>query len=288
MKHQRPLIGASASLASLSRDLVSKSTLPKIEVPSLSALLPEVNRLSATLSSSILPGLNRLIKAYHKDISQIAESIRKIAETSYPPNWKGDRVIQLPNNLETLLLDEGLPLAWVPSRQVLDKLFAATTPAERRKVLSNNWRGILNATIQELESIEEPELKDYLQFALESADSIKSKHWRASQALSTNLIDSILHQSFDSVSKRKLTDQSTRIDWKTYPLRPAIVFAGIWGSYSQYWPSNGDPIPRRYTRHASAHGVSKRQYSRLNALIALMHIVGLLKVLEEHVRDQQK
>ena len=70
------------------------------------------------------------------------------------------------------------------------------------------------------------------------------------------------------------------MDINQYPLRVAIVLGGIWGSYGEFWPSNGDVIPREFSRHGSAHGVSRRQYSRINSLLALMHVVSLLKLLE--------
>ena len=141
------------------------------------------------------------------------------------------------------------------------------------------------ACIAELEGVKEPRLKEYVEFAVEAAESLRDGRWRASQALSANLMDSILNRSFDKASKKRLTDQKTRVGWEDYPIRSALVIGGIWGSYSEYWPSKGDPIPRRYTRHASAHGVSRRQYTRLNAVIALMHIVGLLKVSHQALRS---
>jgi len=277
--------GAASSFARIASDAFRFSEMmPKIEVPvpkfDTSALFPNLDKMTESINRSLAPAMNGWFDAYRDQFADLAKSLRKIAEAQYPPNWLGDEIIELPDNLETLLLDEGLPLAWVPPRPVLEKVFEASTAGDRRRVLSDNWRGIVAACLEQLKSIDEPELHEYAEFAVEAAESLRDGRWRASQALSANLMDSILHRSFDKASKKKLTDQKTRIDWENYPIRPALVLGGIWGSYSEYWASNGDPIPRRYTRHASAHGVSRRQYTRLNSVVALMHVVGLLKVIE--------
>jgi hypothetical protein len=274
-----------SSIAKMNTDfLASLDLMPKIDLPIIkidtSAMLPNLDKFAQSITKMIQPAMTALFDSYRVQFADLAKNFSKILGTSFPPNWQGEELIKLPKNLETMLLDEGLPLAWVPPRPVLEKVFAAHSAGARRTVLSNNWRCIVEACVAELDGVNEPRLMEYVEFATEAAESLRDGRWRASQALSANLMDSILNQSFDKASKKRVTDQKTRVGWEDYPIRLALVIGGIWGSHSEYWPSKGDPIPRRYTRHASAHGVSRRQYARLNAVIAVMHIVGLLKVIE--------
>lgn len=261
--------------------------MPKIDLPiikiDMSALFPTSDNFAQSITKTIQPAMTALFDSYRVQFAELAKNISQSLSASFPPNWQGEELINLPTNLETMLLDEGLPLAWVPPRPILEKLFAAQSAGARRTVLSNNWRSIVKACVAELDDVREQRLVEYVEFATEAAESLRDGRWRASQALSANLMDSILNQSFDKASKKRLTSQQTRIGWEDYPIRSALVIGGIWGSYSEYWPSKGDPIPRRYTRHASAHGVSHRQYTRLNALIALMHNVGLIKVVQSEL-----
>lgn len=201
-----------------------------------------------------------------------------------PPNWRGDQV-SIPSNLEQLLLDEGLPLAWVPPRSVIVKLFAAGTAAERRKIIGDRWKMITKACLQELHGIEQAGLAAHVEFAVEAAESLLEGRAKSSQALAANLLDSILRAEFSDDDRRAITGQHVRLSIEDYPLRIAIVFGGIWGSHGQYWPERGDQIPRNFSRHGSAHGVSRRQYSRVNAVLALMHVVALLKVMEIDLAD---
>jgi hypothetical protein len=42
----------------------------------------------------------------------------------------------------------------------------------------------------------------------------------------------------------------------------------------------GESIQREFTRHGSAHAVSRMQYSRINAVIALMHVTAYIMLLD--------
>ena len=163
--------------------------------------------------------------------------------------------------------------------------FSRPTPRETAGGYSGRTGSRLQRRVAQnsLES-DDSELREYTRFAAEAADALINGPPSASQALSANLLDTILRRSFSKDSREAVTDQANRPNIDDYPLRVAIVIGGIWGSHAEYRPYRGDTIPYRYSRHASAHGVSRRQYSRVNAVIALMHVVALLKVMDVDLR----
>lgn len=294
-----------SALPSISYAHTLAKNLPKITTPALDGyILSQTSALSAiankivdtditshlqTIIQQQTKVIENLTKSFTKDwfrqISEITKNAQKFVVRSFPPNWTDKQTLSVSTaNLEVMLLNEGLPLAWVPPHSVVKKLFAASNASERRKILFDNRKGIIKACHTELKAIDEPKLKEYVDFAIESAESIEAGRWRASQALSTNLIDSMIWRLFDSQSKSTLTNQKQRIDWKSYPIREAVVFGGIWGSYSRYQPGDAN-IPGKYTRHASAHAVSNRQYTKINALIALMHLTAFIKLISEDFID---
>jgi hypothetical protein len=172
-------------------------------------------------------------------------------------------------------------LAWVPPHDVIVRLFNANSAAERRRILGRRWQSITRACIVELEAMSgESKLAEYAEFALEAAQSLLDGKSKSAQALSANLLDTILRQSFDGTDRHSITGRGQRFDIESYPLRVAIVLGGIWGCRGEFWSNRGDKIPRGYSRHGSAHGVSRRQYSRINSLLALMHVVSLLRLLQ--------
>lgn len=262
---------------SLQEVVTAFAAVPKID---LQRIIRPMQQMTESFARAFDPAAIQVIESLRSQFVSLADNLSRIRQSSYPPNWLGGDELLLPEGLGGMLLDEGLPLAWVPRRSVLEQVFLAESPGRRRSILSNNWQSIGTDCIQELESIVESELKQHVVFAQEAAGSLLEGRWRSSQALSANLLDTMLRDSFDEELRRALTNQTTRVAWEDYPIAEALVVGGIWGSHGTYFTHNGDSIPRRYSRHASVHGVSHYQYTRLNALVALMHNVGLLKFLQ--------
>ena len=261
--------------------------MPKFTVPALTidykTLFPDLSRLRRTIVEQWRPAIEAIQITQREQFAGLLSQVRATIQAALPPNWRGEDVVS-PDNFEVLLLDEGLQLAWLPPKKILIRIFAAETAAERRTILGRNWRQITQAAIEELDDIDDDEFRHFTSSAKEAADSLLEGYTRASQALSANLLDSILRTELDESSRQRATGQKMRFSLDEYPIRVAIVLGGIWGAHGEYWPNNGDPIPRNFSRHASAHAVSKRQYSRINALLALMHVVALLKVLDTDLR----
>jgi len=55
----------------------------------------------------------------------------------------------------------------------------------------------------------------------------------------------------------------------------------LWQAYQKYKTEDGDPIPTTFSRHASVHGVSAKQFSRRNAVQAVLFLSSLLVFLDE-------
>lgn len=56
----------------------------------------------------------------------------------------------------------------------------------------------------------------------------------------------------------------------------AMVWLPIWNAHEQFWKHKGDKVPRYYSRHASVHGVSPRQFSKRNCVQVLMLVTRLI------------
>jgi hypothetical protein len=137
-----------------------------------------------------------------------------------------------------------------------------------------------------LESITHPQLRDQVAFAKTAARDLLDRRIHGSQALSANLLDTVLRTHFDDGTRFEIVGKGG----KTRPRERSVIdglpaaerrrarrHLGCLRSVTA--PKNGDQIPRDFSRHASAHGVSRRRYSRINVLLALMHVTALLKPL---------
>lgn len=285
LKQMQKSIRQMANIANL--DYISKTiamSMPKIVIPQL----PKID-----YSNFLLPHTQEFIRQIStiakQQVDSIAPTLKAIDFSKlYPPNWKsGNNILSFPDDLESIIAD-GIPLAYTPPYYVLEKIFAATSTSQRRKILSDNHKSIAKQCDYILDTIQEKELKQYLIFAKESVRVFNAGNWRASQALSTSILDSFLYKHFSKGDRAKMVDQKKPIDWKKFPVHLAFVIGAISANYGRYYPENGDKIPKKYSRHASAHGLSSRQYSRLNSLIALMTIVSLLKSVENSFRKRNQ
>jgi len=174
--------------------------------------------------------------------------------------------------VKSILLEEGLPLVWVPSQPTLEAILAAPDARSRRRILGRRWQHVLNDCEAVLEDISYPSLTRHISFAQEAVSALRAGYVTAAQALAANLLDSIMRCNFSKSSAREITrnKKGDQFDLDGYKMRVACTLAPIWHAYAEYWQDKGDPIPRTFGRHPSAHAVSRAQYSRINALTALM------------------
>lgn len=207
----------------------------------------------------------------------IFKNFREAFDRMLPPNWRG---VQGLDKIETLLLDEGLALAWVPPTDILAAVLNASSKQERRRIIGKRWKRIVAGCRESLESVSSDDVSGYRTFALKVVELLEAGQPEGAQALAASLLDTMLRETLDGKSRREVTFQGKRLSIDDLPWRAAMVFGGIWGSHTEFWQSKGDSIPRQFTRHASAHGVSTLQYSRINAVVAAMHCTAYIMLLD--------
>lgn len=233
--------------------------------------------ISKLIDASSAKIFDQIYSSQRSHFEGIFENFSRFIDGMLPPNWRGVRKM---DQLETILLDEGLALAWIPPADILTALLDASSKQERRRILGRRWKRVVAACRISIESANSTDFAPYRQFGLSVIKMLEEGHPEGAQALAANLLDTMLRDTLDGPSRREVTDQRNRLSIEDLPMRAAMVFGGIWGSHTEFWQSRGDVIPREFTRHGSAHAVSRRQYSRINAVIALMHVTAYIMLLD--------
>ncbi|WP_430478128.1 hypothetical protein ACQZM9_08190 [Streptomyces sp. P11-1] len=245
-------------------------------------------RIGETLAKQIMEssGLsNRFREAWEPVQERFREqwrdlfvSIGSLKNRVYPENLR-DAAPRL-KELKELLLEEGIPLMWVPGPKAVRALLDAPTAVERRRIIGRRWRGIVNDCEAVINTVDHPDLLEVRDFAFDCVAALRAAHTNPAQALAANLLDSLMHAHFEKADRVKLTSNrksKAKFDLNDYDVRVALTFAPVWFAYAEYWTDKGDPIPRMFARHASAHGVSRTQYSRINAVYGLMLATSVMK-----------
>lgn len=196
--------------------------------------------------------------------------------------------------LEGLLLDEGLALLWVVEPELRVQIFSAQSKFARLHILSDHQESIVDHCCELLEDIDQPDLAEWRDFAVEVASALRGGYTAAAQALAVNLIDTMLIENFTYQGKGQKMSYGTRRHSTRFKIdaekeiEQGIVYGGLWGMFLQFHSDSEDAIPHQLSRHATAHAVSKRQYRRVNSLIAFMHAVDYLCLWQEGKAEKAK
>lgn len=249
---------------------------------------PPMNTVGELITMSVYSSLQNMLIDLAPAFEALAgvdwEHIR--LEKYLPANWRGmtDNADKFENAVTLIGIKEGLPLGWVPGRTTLDMIIDADSAEDRISILKQRRMLLIDECIAEVKSIPQPDLKEYKKFALSSFKAYKKGCWKESQAASTNIIDTILRRRISGfsklINKKGAGARRYELDIRGGEgILATLVMSGVYGAYDEF--GNNDTIPSKYSRHASAHAVSKAQYSKVNSVIAAMHLTSLLKLLSE-------
>ena len=235
------------------------------------------------------PDLFRVVSKHQeiwaKTLRRFAAGFEEQLRAGAPPNWQfGEDWPKLAMISETVKQD-GIPLAWVPRGDIVVRLVHAEGIEGRRAILADREADIVQDCFTCLDDVDAPELAEFVANAREAIRAFQDQHAKPAQALATVVLDAVLRLLFAAPNfsyggiRRQLADV-----WDNAPLqymRSALVLAAIPGALEQFWPDRGDPVPVRFNRHASAHTVYAEQFTRTNALVAIMIITSLLRETHE-------
>lgn len=251
---------------------------------SVTRMVEQMNRQNR---AQLAPVLDSVIRA-----AGLWDAQRAMFARAFPPELFRDLAQrmrgQLPANLREidldwdelppLLLEEGLPIAWVPRAALVERVFAAPTSSARRAVYGKAWAQILDDCDAVLEGCSAAELVQYVTYARKVVAGIREGHHEIAQAMTANLFDSVLRHVFEKKSATRVQYQDPDEDLQPLDF---LLHCSIRSCYYSYNPDPGIPIPTRFGRHPSAHAVSPRQYTRINSVLAVAHLAGVLRTLDK-------
>jgi len=119
----------------------------------------------------------------------------------------------------------------------------------------------------------------YVTKADEAAAALEAGYASAAQALISCLLEALIWGYFGRDKKRFVPNKWGKTTPEAYDELGAhefLAFAPVWQAFQQYDLAKGDPIPPTFSRHATAHTVSEKQYTRANALQGLMLACSLV------------
>lgn len=213
----------------------------------------------------------------------LGPSLARMRNAFYPPNLRDVDGLTY-QVVEEVAMVDGIAIYGLPRPAIVEALIGADGAQKRREVLGRRWQQILVDCREVVDGLD-PDLRHFARTATLAIDALEAGHVEAAQSLSATLVDSFLRERLEQRDKYMPSRSGNRTTaaYEELGARQFIAFAPIWQAYQTYPKSNGDPVPTTFSRHASAHTVSRRQFNRRNAVQCIMLACSLLYHLDEQI-----
>jgi hypothetical protein len=266
-------------------------------------LRQRVEKARQTFPKEMLDLLTLTPSGFHAErAAQSHDAIKRIAEQLsadvgsapvgyYPPNWWS--VPQLDGDAATAIMhDEGIPLAWVPRAEVVADLIAAPDAAVRDTILVARTPEIVVDCRQRLAEVRDAGLQHLDGLIDDALRALEQSNPTAAQALAANVFDTLLRDvlrrgrlfagSTGRFKYQHVTGGITPVSDETLigVYRASCVLTPVLKALAEF-NFEADPVPGRFTRHATAHRAGMTQYTPANAVIAIMLATSLLREAQE-------
>jgi len=218
-------------------------------------------------------------------LKTLEPTLQGLRESFYPPNLRGIEDLKF-EDVEKVVMADSIALYGVPRTAIAAALIRAGSAAKRREILGRRWKAISADCREAVTGFESDAVAPLAPFALAALDALDGGHTAAAQALAGSLIDSLLTANFGKDRYQYTPDKNGKRTTKAYEeftIRQFVAFAPMWQIYQQFWVNEGDKVPTTFSRNATAHTVSPRQFNRRNAVQALLFATSLLYFLDEQV-----
>jgi hypothetical protein len=188
--------------------------------------------------------------------------------------------------------DEGIPLAWVPRAEIVVDLTAAPDAGTRDTILVARMPEIVEDCRQRLAEVLEADLQHLNGLAGDALRALEQANPTAAQALAANVFDTLLRDvrhrgrlfagSTGRFKYQHVTSGITPVSDETLVgvYRVTCVLTPVLKALAEF-NFETDPVPGRFTRHATAHRAGTTQYTPANAVIAIMLATSLLREAQE-------
>lgn len=205
-----------------------------------------------------------------------------------PPNLKSVADQVSASDVWKFLAHEGIPLYRVPRASIAMRFLHAPTHSARRRLLTTCSHQIIEDCGKVLDGCVSGEMRRFVEFTQDGLCAMNAGAHLSAQAAFTVTLDTLITALVPDHDQRRVLTKKTHgtavpdaIDEMQF--HSALVWLAVWNGHLEYWVKNGDEIPSDYSRHASIHAVSRRQYSKRNCVQSLMLLTSLISWAEEHL-----
>ena len=279
---------------------VARSLAPQLQAVLTQQLQPVVDafrvQAGVSIAQSLAPYLEQILAPELEVFRELAGSVIpqliKLPPLDLPADWFPRNWEDVPDldvgKAMGIVLDEGVPLVWVPRPAIVAELVSAADADTRDGILSSSCDDIALDCLAIIGEITDAKLKSLAGLAADAVTALQAGHSSSAQALAGNVFDTLLRDATRRgvifagppggyFRYAKVRKQITPVSDDTVirQFRPDCVLSAALAALQDYDPS--DPPPARFVRHATAHSARPEQYTPVNAIVAVMLLASTLR-----------
>lgn len=271
------------------------ASVPTFSMPPLDQLAlqgPVLDPATLEMLKRISEQQARTLEGLRKSLRSLfdPEALRGLNRALLSPNLKEHANAIGASQVQEFVEQEGIPLYLVPRGRTALRLLRAKDRAGRRRVLGDCYESLMEDCAAVLERADDGAVSDELGFALDGLGAMRAGHARSAQAMFTVTLDTLIYRFYPDrkargviTNRKKGAEVPEVID--EMGVREALVWLPIWNAHEEFWKHKGDKVPHYYSRHASVHGVSSRQFSKRNCIQVLMLVTSLIGYADRVARE---
>ena len=237
----------------------------------------------AKLAESVRPAIEAAQEAaraampppeWFERASKLVAVFHEAFRASLPANWEGFSVSDVRAAVD-LMLDHGLNVAWVPRNVVVRALVGASDFETREAILVEHEAAVVDDLEACLGEIQLASLSEVVEAMSEAVAAYRAGFFRAAQALAATTLGSLLLEVHGDPKFRPAKERFEAMDIDGLTVvraREAAVLRCVARAIEFTWVG----LPG-FNRHATAHGSTADQFTRPNALSALLLVVGVAR-----------
>lgn len=265
---------------SINRDIFKSAALAQSNLNKISRQL--YKNVDFGLSDSFAKLAQQVAAQQSAWMKTLGPSLERLKLSFYPPNLQPIEALRW-EDVESVVMVDGMALYGVPRTAIAEALIRAGSAEKRRNILGRRWKAISADCRALVEGCETDAVTPYVPMAFRVLDALEGGHTQAAQALTGSLLDSLVNNYFGADRYLYTPDKRgkrTNAAYDEFTAHEYIALAPTWQAWQKFFPNEGLPVPHTFSRNATAHTVSAKQFTRRNAVQSLMIVSSLIYFLD--------
>ena len=253
---------------------------------SISHVVPKID-FQDLLPSVAFPALNfaEQYAGLYSSISDMFEPMMQRLREALPPNWpESGGMFDLGLDI---IRDEGVPLVWVPRKEIITELLEAPDRNSRLGILLARKVDVIEDCRGVLEDVTCDSFAEQVTLLRRAVDALEAGHDEAAQALAVVVTETAVTRSIGGYKKVKKEVVVDLGDMPLFALRVRAALLPLASFYTDWYPNKGAPPPELLSRHATVHQADSVHYTSSNAVLAVMLGTSVLRALQEFAESAE-